>query len=259
MPIYRIRENFISYGMNFQRGTITRVYIQDQSEMPMNLLFCLLFDILFVQTSIFKGRPFLKNFTNSNLDLKLSIEWTFLNQYYQRINYKCSKKSQSPFIQSKIVSILTLKIETLRFFLIRVKINFKVIINFEVTNLDPSNKNYFIIDETKAKKKKKPMHRSAIIIFHKYLQLDTVANYGGLYRKFNNKREHSSRCVHARSRAYCTRYAHRGIVRGTWTLSMADRSREPWMGQPSRFILPPPPHLIYSRASVSPSTVEFRR
>lgn len=122
--------------------------------MPMNLLFCLLFDILFVQTSIFKGRPFLKNFTNSNLDLKLSIEWTFLNQYYQRINYKCSKKSQSPFIQSKIVSILTLKIETLRFFLIRVKINFKVIINFEVTNLDPSNKNYFIIDETKAKKKK---------------------------------------------------------------------------------------------------------
>lgn len=52
------------------------------------------------------------------------------------------------------VSIFTLKIETLRFFLIRVKINFKVIINFEVTNLDPSNKNYFIIDETKAKKKK---------------------------------------------------------------------------------------------------------
>lgn len=52
------------------------------------------------------------------------------------------------------------------------------------------------------------------------------------------------RGVHAWSRAYCTRYAHRGIVSTTWTSSIVDRSARTRAldarmgGQPSRFILP---------------------
>lgn len=93
------------------------------------------------------------------------------------------------------------------------------------------------------------MHRSAIIIFHKYLQLDTVANYGIESLITNGS---IRRGVYTHDRGHIARTPRDC----TWTLSMADRSasREPWMGQPSRFILPPPPHLIYSRASVSPST-----
>lgn len=93
------------------------------------------------------------------------------------------------------------------------------------------------------------MHRSAIIIFHKYLQLDTVANYGIESLITNGS---IRRGVYTHDRGHIARTPRDCI----WTLSMADRSasREPWMGQPSRFILPPPPHLIYSRASVSPST-----
>lgn len=96
----------------------------------------------------------------------------------------------------------------------------------------------------------------------------TVPNYGGLYRKFNNKRGHSStRCtrmiagiLHAvRTPRDCV--GQLDVVDG-WSIGSNERALDAPMAshRVSFYRSPPPPHLIYSRASVSPSNpAGFRR